>query len=141
LQKLTPINTYTKVVKSDPALIPEVNEYLHKIIAATSLSKEKLSNLDLAISEAISNAMVHGNKLDPNKDVTVTLNIYEKRIELKIKDMGKGFKPEDVPDPTKPENIFKDSGRGIYIMNSFIDDVFYNFSDEGTELVLILSTL
>ncbi|MDA3860902.1 MAG: ATP-binding protein, partial [Melioribacteraceae bacterium] len=83
-------------------------------------------------------AMVHGNKLDPKKDVTITIKIFETRIELSIKDMGQGFSPDEVPDPTAPENILKDSGRGIYILRSFIDDVFYNFTEEGTELNLII---
>jgi serine/threonine-protein kinase RsbW len=136
---LTQHKSYSKVVISDPSLIPDVNEFINSILSKTKLNKDKLSNLDLSISEALSNAMVHGNKLDPSKNVSVLLDIYSDKIELRIKDEGKGFKPEDVPDPTKPENILKDSGRGIYIMNSFLDDVYYNFSPTGTELVLVLS--
>lgn len=136
---MTDYKSYTKTVISDPALIPEVNEFISEILSKTQMSEDKLNNLDLSVSEALSNAMVHGNKLDPSKKVVVVLKVYEDRIELNIKDEGDGFKPEDVPDPTKPENILKDSGRGIYIMNSFLDDVYYNFPPSGTELVLILS--
>ena len=131
-------NSYQIIVKSDPNLIPEVNEFIFTNLSSITISDEILTNLNLAVSEALSNAMVHGNKLDPNKDVIVTLDIFDAKIELSIKDCGQGFDPDEVPDPTKSENILKDSGRGIYIMNSFIDDVFYNFSKEGTELKLIL---
>ena len=131
-------NSYQKIVKSDPNLIPDVNEFIFSILSPLTIESEILTNLNLAISEALSNAMVHGNKLDPNKVVVVTLDVFDSKIELSIKDSGQGFDPDEVPDPTRPENILKDSGRGIYIMNSFIDDVFYNFSNEGTELKLIL---
>ncbi len=132
--------SYQKIVKSNTLLIPEVNDFIFDILSALSLDKELLNNLNLAISEALSNAMVHGNKLDPNKNVVITLDVFDSKIELSIKDSGHGFKPEEVPDPTKPENILRDSGRGIFIMQSFVDDMYYNFSDEGTELKLIIST-
>ena len=83
--------------------------------------------------------MVHGNKLDPNKNVIVSINISDDELKVSIKDEGEGFDPESVPDPTKPENIMRDSGRGIHIMRSFIDEVVYDFSSEGTELKLIIS--
>lgn len=132
-------NSYKKIVKSDPNLIPEINEFIFDLLKPVLTDKEILGNLNLAVSEALSNAMVHGNKLDPKKNVIVSLLIDDDRVELSIKDSGKGFDPKAVPDPTEPENILKDSGRGIHIMRSFIDEVVYNFSDEGTELKLIIS--
>lgn len=131
-------NSYQKIVKSDPNLIPEVNEFIFDILKSVLTDKEILGNMNLAVSEALSNAMVHGNKLDQNRNVIVTLNIDEHNIELSIKDSGKGFDPNSIPDPTIPENILKDSGRGLHIMRSFIEDVTYNFSEEGTELILAL---
>ena len=129
---------FKKIVSSDPNLIPEVDEFIFDKINSTNLEEDALSNLSLAISEALSNAMVHGNKLDPNKDVTVSIKISDDELMLSIKDEGDGFDPDSVPDPTIPENILKDSGRGIHIMRSFIDQVFYTFSSEGTELKFIL---
>ncbi len=131
--------SYQKIVKSNTSLIPEVTDFVFDILNSVSLDEEMLSNLSLAISEALSNAMVHGNKLDPNKNVVITVDIFDTKVELSIKDSGQGFKPEEVPDPTKPENILRDSGRGIFIMQSFVDDLYYNFSEEGTELKLVFS--
>ena len=132
--------SYQKIVKSNTALIPEATDFVLNILSSVSLNEEVLNNLSLAISEALANAMVHGNKLDPNKNVVITVDIFDKKIELSIKDSGQGFKPEEVPDPTKPENILRDSGRGIFIMQSFVDDLYYSFSEEGTELKLVIST-
>lgn len=131
--------SYKKIVRSDTDLIPEVSSFIFDILSSVRIDGDKLNNLGLALSEALSNAMVHGNKLDPKKNVTVTLNVYDSTIEISIKDGGQGFAPSEVPDPTKPENILKDSGRGIYIMQSFVDDLYYNFSDEGTELKMVIS--
>ncbi len=129
---------FKKIISSDPNLIPEVDEFIFDKINPLNLEADVLSNLSLAISEALSNAMVHGNKLDPNKDVTVSIRISRDDLVLSIKDQGEGFDPKSVPDPTIPENILKDSGRGIHIMRSFIDKVFYNFTSEGTELKFII---
>ena len=131
-------NSFTKIVQSNPSLIPEVNDFLAQHLKEQNIPADKLNNLNLAVSEALSNAMVHGNKLDPNKDVTVTLNIYDDRITLIIKDCGSGFDLEKIPNPTATENLLKDSGRGIYIMKTFIDKVSYKFSPEGTEVELVL---
>jgi len=128
--------TYKKIITSDPNLIPEVNDFIFEKLESLDIDNSLLTNLNLAISEGLSNAIVHGNKLDPRKIVIITLNCFDNRIEVSIKDNGNGFNPEEVPDPTNPENLLKDSGRGIYIMKSFIEEVKYNFFNDGTELKL-----
>ena len=128
--------SYQKIINSDPNLIPKVNDFIFEILNSLKIDNDLLANLNLAISEGLSNAIVHGNKLDPRKIVIITLNCFDNRIEVSIKDNGNGFNPEEVPDPTNPENLLKDSGRGIYIMKSFIEEVKYNFFNDGTELKL-----
>jgi serine/threonine-protein kinase RsbW len=135
------IKSYQKIVNNDPNLIPEVNDFLLDILKTANIEKNILANLNLAISEGLSNAMVHGNKLDPKKSVIISLNWFNDRIEICIKDSGNGFNPDEVPDPTNPENLLKDSGRGIYIMRSFINEVRYNFTNSGTELILVISLI
>ena len=83
--------------------------------------------------------MVHGNKLDKNKKIRITVRVSEEKMTVIIKDEGKGFNINTVPDPTKPENILKDSGRGIHIMRSFLNDLRYNFTPTGTETILEIS--
>ena len=131
--------THKKVVPSDTDFIPAIDEFVLSKINLLNLDEDTLSDLSLSVSEAIANAMVHGNKLDPNKNVIVSINISDDELMVSIKDEGEGFDPDSVPDPTKPENIMRDSGRGIHIMRSFIDEVVYDFAHEGTELKLIIS--
>lgn len=130
---------FVKEIPSDPDLLPEIEEYILEIAKEVKLDEEKFNNLTLSIAEAASNSIVHGNKMDTMKKVMITVRVDEKNMTISIKDQGKGFDPSKVPDPTKPENILKDSGRGIHIMRSFLDDLHYNFTPEGTEVTLVIS--
>jgi serine/threonine-protein kinase RsbW len=129
---------FSKKFSSSTDVLPEIENFVMKISTGFGLYGNRLSRFALAASEAASNSIVHGNKLDKNKDISVELCCVDNIIELKISDKGKGFDPEKVPDPTVPENILKDSGRGIFIMKSFLTDLQYKFSPDGTSTILIL---
>jgi serine/threonine-protein kinase RsbW len=130
---------YSKEIISDPELLPEVEDFFQKIADELNLNEKQRNNLTLSAAEAVSNCIVHGNKLDKNKKVFIKVTIDGSNIEVRFKDEGKGFLPEEVPDPTAPENILKDSGRGIHIMKSFLNDLKYNFTPDGTEAILIMN--
>ena len=132
-------NVYTKEIPSDPELLPQLEEFIMELAIKSHLSEDKLNSLALSFSEAASNSIVHGNKLDKNKKVKITVHVDEKNMTVIIKDEGKGFNINTVPDPTRPENILKDSGRGIHIMRSFLDNLRYNFTPTGTETILEIS--
>lgn len=134
-----PDKTYVKEIASDPDLLPELEEFIVKLAVKSNLRDDKLNSLALSFSEAASNSVVHGNKLDKNKKVKITVHVNDKNMTVIIKDEGKGFDISTVPDPTKPENILKDSGRGIHIMRSFLNDLRYNFTPTGTETILEIS--
>lgn len=129
---------FSREVPSNPDLLPDIEEYVLSKISDLGLSEEKLDNLALSVGEAASNSIVHGNMCDESKKVKISIEIDEKMIIIKFKDQGQGFSPERVPDPTAPENILKDNGRGIHIMKTFLDRVDYNFYNDGTEVVLKL---
>jgi serine/threonine-protein kinase RsbW len=86
-------------------------------------------NILVAITEAVNNAIRHGNKLDPSKKVDFSFEYTEKEYLFKIQDKGTGFDPESIPDPTLPENLDKPDGRGIFIMKNLSDEL--SFEDEG----------
>ena len=130
---------YEKEIASDPDLLPELEEFIVELAMKSNLRDDKLNSLALSFSEAASNSVVHGNKFDKNKKIKITVRVNEKKMIVTIKDQGKGFNISSVPDPTKPENILKDSGRGIHIMRSFLDDLRYNFTPTGTETILEIS--
>lgn len=129
---------YIKEIESNPDLLPELDDFILNIAKEAGLDSDQTNSLSLSFSEAASNSILHGNKCDPNKKVKIKVEINSSNLIITIKDEGKGFDIESVPDPTKPENILKDSGRGIHIMKSYLSDLRYNFSSDGTETILTI---
>lgn len=130
---------FTRTIISDPDLLPEIEDFIQSLLKEQNLDDEKINALVLSVAEAASNAILHGNKNDKKKKVFILMEVDDDRIIIRIKDEGKGFDPSKVPDPTIPENILKDSGRGIHIMNTFLDRLTYKFTDNGTEAILELN--
>ncbi|HET7452890.1 MAG TPA: ATP-binding protein [Thermoanaerobaculia bacterium] len=92
--------------------------------------------ISMALREGVANAIKHGNRGDAGKRVSLTLQVEEDVFRMAIADEGGGFRPEQVADPLAPENRLKASGRGIFYMKTFMDEVRYDFSRGGTEVVL-----
>lgn len=128
-----------KIVKSNPEILPELEEKIIEIAKSLNIEKNKINSLALSFSEAISNSMKHGNKYNTNKNVEIDVFTENDKLYISLKDEGEGFDIESVPDPTKPENILKESGRGIHIMKNFLDELVYNFSPNGTQVILVLN--
>uniref|UniRef100_UPI0003454DF7 ATP-binding protein n=1 Tax=Nafulsella turpanensis TaxID=1265690 RepID=UPI0003454DF7 len=91
-------------------------------------------NIMIAVTESVNNAIRHGNKLDPEKNVKLCLILNESQITFIIEDEGPGFDYNDLPDPTAPENIEKPGGRGIFLMKHLADEV--SFKDKGRSVEL-----
>ena len=105
--------------------------------ARVGFNEDDQSNIAMAVREATVNAVLHGNAYDPEKKVFV---VYEKTTDalvITITDQGKGLDPLDLPDPLAPENLMKQSGRGIFLMRAFMDDVQFRKLEPGTEITLI----
>jgi len=95
-------------------------------------------NFRVGLTEALSNAMVYGNGHDPAKRVIVEVTLAEGCIEAWVTDQGQGFDPETVPDPTRPENLLKAGGRGLFLMQELLDEVTFNATGNQVRLVLRL---
>ena len=94
--------------------------------------------IGMAVRESVANAVKHGNLLDETKQVEVTFESLDQGLEITIRDFGKGFAVEEIPDPTNPENLLKASGRGILFMRSFMDEVEWFNHAEGGMIVKML---
>ncbi len=91
----------------------------------------------MAVREAVANAIKHGNKLDISKKVNATFELEGPDLEITISDQGEGFDPENVSDPLNPQNLMKTSGRGIFYMKTFMDQIRYSFRPGvGTSLLM-----
>lgn len=132
-------NNYFLEIESDPNNLITVEEFVNYFSIELKIKKEKIPGLLLSVTEATTNAIIHANKGDINKKVQISVSVENGKLIIKIKDEGVGFDPESVPDPTIPENLLKDSGRGLYLMKIYMDDLKYNITPEGTETILILN--
>ena len=102
------------------------------------VGEEAAFGIDMAVREAITNAVVHGNQEDEAKTVEVTLSCLGRELEIEVKDQGEGFDPTSVPDPTDAANLLKTSGRGIFLMRTFMDEVqWLNRPEGGTTVRMV----
>lgn len=93
------------------------------------IHKDHYGNILVALTEAVTNAIQHGNKYDLQKQVDVSMKTENDVLSFLIKDEGQGFDFSDLPDPTSPENLEKPHGRGIFLMQNLADEV--DFQDDG----------
>ena len=133
-----PEENYHLEIESDPNNLITVEEFVNYFAVDLGLEKERIAALLLAVTEATTNAIIHANKCDVSKLVTVDVQVHKTKITIKITDEGEGFNPAEIPDPTKPENLLKDSGRGVYLMRVYMDELNYNITPTGTETILTL---
>lgn len=107
---------------------------LRNLIKPFNLNQEKFGEILVSLTEAITNAVRHGNKFDASKHVAVEFVGDESRLYFRVSDEGNGFDYDSVPDPTSPENILTCGGRGVHIMKALADEL--NYSDSGRTVEL-----
>jgi serine/threonine-protein kinase RsbW len=94
--------------------------------------------IGMSVRESVTNAIQHGNKLDQSKKVDIRFDVASDQLEISVKDQGTGFQVNDLPNPLDPENLLKPSGRGIFYIRSFMDEVeFRPLSQGGMEVHMV----
>jgi serine/threonine-protein kinase RsbW len=112
-------------------------EYVMSRCTTCSAHARRLNlNFRVGLTEALSNAMLYGNADDPSKRVLVEVTMAGGRLQATVKDQGAGFDPTSIPDPTRPENVSRSCGRGVFLMRQLLDEVLYN--GRGNEVTLVL---
>ena len=115
-----------------------VHEMTDEILRGAGFSEDDRYWLTIAVREAITNAVKHGNRRDPDKKVDVDFEVDDERLKVTVQDQGDGFDVESVPDPRLPENLLKDKGRGIYYIRTFMDEIDYDIvPGRGTTVRMI----
>jgi serine/threonine-protein kinase RsbW len=107
-------------IPSDTAEAQRIHSLLVGKLKEHNYSEKVIFGVKLAFEEALVNAIVHGNELDRNKNVKVRFSVNDKQVTLEVEDEGPGFRPEDVPDPTAPENLERPCGRGLLLMRAYM---------------------
>ena len=117
--------------------IEMVQHLCSKLLEGREVPEETRHWILMALREAVANAIKHGNQMDLSKNVHVEMDVVADTLAICIRDEGEGFEPTAVGDPLAPENRLKTSGRGIFYMRTFMDEVrFRRHPDGGMEIVL-----
>jgi len=117
--------------------VAEVEAAAEKLACDAGLDEDERFKIAMALREATVNAVLHGNEYDPAKKITVSLENTGKSLVFTIADQGKGVDAESLPDPLAPENLLRGTGRGIFLIRSFMDEVHFRQLQPGTELTLV----
>jgi serine/threonine-protein kinase RsbW len=117
---------YKKIsIESSVANLRIVESAIDETTATIGISQDNYGKILVSVMEAVNNAILHGNKLNPEKIVDIEIDYNSDELNISVTDEGPGFKPEKVPDPTAPENIEELNGRGIYLMSHLADKIQY----------------
>jgi serine/threonine-protein kinase RsbW len=114
---------FEMVCQSNPKEIGCIEQFLQQINKKLDMDDGTMYRLLVSCTEAVNNAIIHGNKSDPNKSVTVRCIVEKQSLTIRVKDEGKGFDPKRLQDPREEKNLMKESGRGVFLMRSLMDTI------------------
>ena len=114
------------VIPSDPAAARRVQDHIEQLLRSRHTSDHDVFSIRLALEEALVNAIKHGNQMDRSKKVHVGYRLFADRFEVVVTDEGRGFDPDDVPDPTAVENLERPCGRGLMLMRHYMNEVAFS---------------
>jgi serine/threonine-protein kinase RsbW len=117
--------------------VDSAEEAANRIAAEAGFDEDEVMRIAMAVREAAVNAVLHGNAYDPGKKVRLDFERTGVDLVITIRDQGKGLDLSKIPDPLAPENLLKTSGRGIFLIRSFMDEVHIHPSQTGTEIKLV----
>lgn len=129
----------TLELQSNSDSISMVEKLIDEVRNKYSISEDLYGNMLVAITEAVTNAIYHGNKSDPSKKVTLSVSSGNHGIAFTVADEGNGFDYYNLPDPTSPENLEKECGRGIFLMKHLTDQLIFSENGRVVELNFKLS--
>jgi len=128
--------TYKEIVlESSFDEVEHLEDYVNELQNWADFNDEDYARIMLTLSEAVTNAIVHGNKENPEKQVTIRSELTDGTLSISVKDEGAGFDPSNIPDPLKEENLLNIGGRGVYLIKQYADDL--QFNENGTKLEML----
>lgn len=128
--------TYSLTFLSSTEYLDEVEAITVKISEELQYDSSTIDDLSISITEMFNNAVEHGNKNDPNKKITLSFTRTDSHLIISIRDEGSGFAPEKIKDPLAPENLLAENGRGIYLVRNLMDNLEFNITGQGTEVLI-----
>jgi serine/threonine-protein kinase RsbW len=117
--------------------VDQAEETARRVAAEAHFSKEEIYEISMSVREAVINAVIHGNIYDPAKKVHVVFERQPEALRITVTDQGQGFNPDQVPNPLDPENLLKQSGRGLFLIRSYMDEVRVQKLKSGLQVHMI----
>ena len=128
-------------IRSSFEMVDLVQVVFESLSSEVGFDPEASHWMSVAIRESVTNAVRHGNKLDASKRVIVRFEYEAGEFSVSVQDEGEGFDPDAIPDPLAEENLLRASGRGIFFMKNFVDEVTYHFETNGGTRVTMVKRL
>jgi serine/threonine-protein kinase RsbW len=125
---------------SDPKYIRRVEPFLKKINHTARLDEIQMHKMMVSLTEAVNNAIIHGNKSNPEKRVRVRCEVLPGWLVVFVQDEGNGFAPEKVRNPLRRQNLMRENGRGVFLMKTLMDKVEFEIDPSGAQVSLWLDT-
>ena len=119
------------------ASVNKAEQAAAEVAAKSGFDEDSGSRIAMAVREATVNAVLHGNRYDASKRVTVSFESTPDALSVTVRDEGTGLDPATLPDPLAPENLLKQSGRGIFLIRAFMDEIRFRTLSPGTEITMI----
>ena len=116
-----------------------VENTIEEVMNEIGITEENYGKILVSILEAVNNAIMHGNRYETDKFVDVEISYRNEKLKIKVSDEGKGFVPEEVPDPTIPQNLESLNGRGIFLMSKLADEIKY--SKRGNAVTMVFKNI
>jgi serine/threonine-protein kinase RsbW len=134
---MAPLQSFHLAIGSRFENIELVQVVLKDCLERLGMDEDARHWVDIAVREAVANAIKHGNEQDPRKQVEVDLSLDHDTLVIQVQDEGQGFDPQHIEDPLAPENLLKPTGRGIFYMKSFMDEIQYGARPGGGTVVTL----
>ena len=132
-------HTYHLTLPSHPESIRLVDPFLKSIQEVAATSAERYHDVLLALTEAVNNAIIHGNRFEASKPVTVEVQVDSRVLVAVVTDHGSGFDADRLPDPTDPENILREGGRGVFLIRHLAQSVEFRRTADGMAVMIKLA--
>src|SRR2546428_10100762 len=129
--------TVNQVLDSTLDSVDKAERTVLDLARESGFGEEDLDRIGMSVRECMVNAAVHGNRYNANKKVRLSLSRTPRRLTIRIADQGEGFDPVEVPDPVAGDNLFRQSGRGVFLMRTFMDEFAVRRLEPGTEVTLV----
>jgi serine/threonine-protein kinase RsbW len=125
-------------LRSDPKQIRRVEAFLKRVNRSAHLDEIQMHKMMVSVTEAVNNAIIHGNKSDETKKVQVRCEVMSDYLVVVVADEGRGFQPGKVRNPLERKNLMRENGRGVFLMRTLMDRVDFEVGPGGSEVALRL---